>query len=370
MRIVHISDSHLGFSAYSKSDPELGINQREADFYSAFAQAIDKAIELAPDIVVHAGDMFDKAQPHNRAISFALRQMIRLSHSGIPTLLISGNHSTPRLRETGSIFNIFEHLEGIHPVHDPGVARIVLGDVTVHAMPHSVDPPMSDALKGMAPSTETRYNVAVLHAGIMGSNTYKMDDLNEQSIAMEDFPEGLDYIALGHYHRFSKVKTGMYYSGSTERLGFGELGQSKGLVEVDLDNGSVEFHELTVRDMLELEPVDAHDLTATDIARTIKSTLEENPVDGKIVRLHVNRVRPETARSLDISSIRKMGSEALFFDLKIERTDGGGQAVVEDTSIGALAQEYRRYVTGLEMVAEKKERILNRGVGYFAEDDG
>lgn len=46
MRIVHLSDSHLGYVAYHALCPNLGINQREADIYSAFKQAIDKILEL------------------------------------------------------------------------------------------------------------------------------------------------------------------------------------------------------------------------------------------------------------------------------------------------------------------------------------
>jgi exonuclease SbcD len=369
MRIVHVSDSHLGFSAYSKSDPDLGINQREADFYSAFAKAVDKAIEIAPDVVVHSGDLFDKAQPHNRAIDFALKQMIKLSDSGIPTVVISGNHSTPRLRETGSIFSIFEHLDGVHPIYEPGIARVVVGDMTVHAIPHSTNPTMSSVLRDLKASSETRHNVLVLHAGIEGSDTYRMDDLNEQSIAMDLMPHGLDYIALGHYHRFSKVGEMMYYSGSTERIGFGEAGQDKGVVEVDLDSGSVEFHALTVRDMVVLDPIDASSLTATDIARTVKSRLEGDPIDSKIARIRIERVRPEVARSLDIPGIRRMGAEALFFDPRFERTDDAEKSAGQEASIGALSEEYRRYVAGLDLGPERKQRLLDRGVVYFAEDD-
>lgn len=79
MRIVHFSDTHLGFSAYSKIDPSDGVNAREKDFYNAFRQAVDKAIELKPDAVVHAGDLFDVPRPTNRAIVFAQEQLIRLS---------------------------------------------------------------------------------------------------------------------------------------------------------------------------------------------------------------------------------------------------------------------------------------------------
>lgn len=142
MKIAHISDTHLGFGAYSKLDPVEGINQREMDIYTAFEQAVTEILELKPDLVIHSGDLFDSVRPQNRAIDFALRQLIRLSEAGIETVLISGNHSTPKLRETGSIFRIFEHLECVHPVHEPGVKKIAFDDVVVHAIPHSVNPPL------------------------------------------------------------------------------------------------------------------------------------------------------------------------------------------------------------------------------------
>ena len=91
MKLVHISDTHLGFFAYSRSDPDLGINQREADFYRVFARAVDRIIDINPDVVVHAGDLFDGVGPQNRAIDVALRQLIRLSESGAEIIMISGN---------------------------------------------------------------------------------------------------------------------------------------------------------------------------------------------------------------------------------------------------------------------------------------
>ncbi len=72
MRLIHFSDTHLGYGAFSKLDVSEGINQREADFYSAFQQAINRMIELKPDFVVHSGDLFDTVRPQNRAIDFAL----------------------------------------------------------------------------------------------------------------------------------------------------------------------------------------------------------------------------------------------------------------------------------------------------------
>lgn len=94
MRFVHFSDTHLGFSDLNKIDATTGINQRESDFYRAWWQAIDKILELKPDFVVHAGDLFQTPRPNNRAIRVGLEGIQRLNDADIPFVVVAGNHST------------------------------------------------------------------------------------------------------------------------------------------------------------------------------------------------------------------------------------------------------------------------------------
>jgi len=369
VRILHVSDTHLGFSAFSRLDPIEGINQRESDFYDAFRQAVDKAISLRPDVVIHAGDLFDTVRPQNRAIDFALRQMIRLSEAGIETVLISGNHSTPRIKETGTIFRIFEHLPHIHSVHEPGVSKVVVGDLTVHAVPHSVTPPLQEVVREAIPSKATKHNVLVLHAGILDSKAYKMDEFNEQNVPVSAVSDGFDYTALGHFHRFTEIRRGMYYSGSTERLGFGEVGQAKGVVEVDLDTGKVGFHELRTRGMVDIEPIDASKLTSSEILNEARDRLSAADIDDIIVRMVVKDVRPDAYRSLEVPAIRKLGSSAMHFELKVDRLEEEGKAAVGDAHIGSLEHEYQLYLSALDIPQEKKDRLITAGLPYFAEGD-
>ncbi|MCG7841375.1 MAG: metallophosphoesterase, partial [Methanomassiliicoccales archaeon] len=91
MRIAHIADTHVGFSAYRRSDPGSGINQREIDIYQAFVRQIDSVVKVRPDLVLHAGDLFDSVRPSNRALSVVLEQLLRLSDENIPIMLIAGN---------------------------------------------------------------------------------------------------------------------------------------------------------------------------------------------------------------------------------------------------------------------------------------
>ena len=366
---MHISDTHLGFSAYSKLDPVEGINQREADVYRAFEQAIDKAIELRPDLVVHSGDLFDTVRPQNRAIDFALRQLIRLSEAGIETVLISGNHSTPRLRETGNIFRIFEHLKGIHPVHEPGASKVVVGKATIHAVPHSSSPGLAEVVSKLKPSKESEFDVMVLHAGILDSDTYKMDEFNEQSVPMRALGDGWDYIALGHYHRFAEVGQQACYAGSTERLGFGEAGQVKGIVEVDLDRHKAKLHELRIREMLDLPPLDASNLASSEILRQARDSVSSSSIDDKIVRLAITNVASDAYKSLDVSAIRRLGASALHFELKVDRLDAEGKHEAGEAQIGLLADEFRKYVTKLDMPDEKKKKVVELGLPYLAKEE-
>lgn len=339
------------------------------DIYRAFEQAVDKTLALKPDIVIHSGDLFDQVRPQNRAIDFALRQLLRLSNAGIDTVAISGNHSTPRLRETGSIFRIFEHLAHVHPLHEPGAKSLILGDANVVAIPHSTNPSITTTLERIEPSKSTAHNILVLHAGVTGSQTYKMDEFNEQTVPLEALKGEWDYVALGHYHEFKKISKGTYYSGSTERLGFGEVTQKKGIVEVDLSRGDVKFHELKIRDMLDLETLDASGLASTEIIHEARDRVSGSSIDERIVRLSISNIAAEAYRSLDVAAIKRLGGTALHFELKIDRLDAEGKSQTGDTQIGVLADEFKKYVTSLDYDDQKKTKLMDMGLPYLTKGD-
>ncbi|OGS55948.1 MAG: hypothetical protein A3K60_06330 [Euryarchaeota archaeon RBG_19FT_COMBO_56_21] len=368
MRLVHISDTHLGFSAYSKLDQHEGINQRELDIYRAFQQAIDITISLKPDFVVHSGDLFDSVRPGNRAIDFALKQMIRLSQAGIETILISGNHSTPRLRETGSIFRIFEHLEHIHPLHEPGIATIRIGKANVVAIPHSVSPSIAELASKATPSEDSAFNVLLLHAGILGSDVFKMDEFNEQAVPIGALDKGWDYVALGHFHQHNNVADNAYYSGSTERLGFGEVDQKKGIVEVDLSSHTIRFHEIKIREMLDLPGLNAEGMASSEILGEARKMVSGAGIDDKIVRMIIKNVAPDAYRSLDVPAIRQLGSSALHFELKVDRVEADAQKTEGEAQIGLLGDEFKKFVSRLDYPDAKKARLLELGMPYLERD--
>ncbi len=48
LRIAHLADTHLGYSALTKLNPMSGHNQRAVDIERAFAAAIDDILNVAP----------------------------------------------------------------------------------------------------------------------------------------------------------------------------------------------------------------------------------------------------------------------------------------------------------------------------------
>ena len=127
MRLVHLSDLHLGYRQYQRLTPG-GINQREADVASTFRTAIDRMIELSPDVVLVAGDMFHTVRPTNQAILHAFVQFSRLVQSlpNAEIVLVAGNHDSPRSTETGGILQLFAQL-GLQVVDREADAAVVSG---------------------------------------------------------------------------------------------------------------------------------------------------------------------------------------------------------------------------------------------------
>ena len=101
MRVAHISDTHLGYTRYTRLDPKTNRNQREVDAQEAYRRTVDEILERDVDLVIHSGDVFDSIRPATHVIIGFLKETSRITRDAhIPYLGIAGNHETPRLRAT------------------------------------------------------------------------------------------------------------------------------------------------------------------------------------------------------------------------------------------------------------------------------
>lgn len=369
MRIAHIADTHVGFSAYRRSDPETGMNQREVDVYQAFERLVDSLITKRPDVVLHSGDLFDSVRPSNRALSVVLEQLLRLSDASIPVVLIAGNHSTPRLKETGSVFRLFEHIKGVTPFYTPGMHRLDLGDLTVTAFPHQDKESMVNALQSWKRG-HSRYEVGMLHAGIQGLTRYSMGEANELNLPSSLLNLEADYIALGHFHDREQITENAWYSGSLERLSFAEAGQEKGYNLVDLERDRKEFVRLPTRPMYSLGPFKAKGKEANVLQDELMAALSSVKVEGSIVRLVVKDVPAALYRSLDLNALRAMAEKAVHLDLNLEIVQGTDAVQWRSTTFGSLGQEFEAYLSQVPVEGVDKDELRRRGLDYLGKEAG
>jgi DNA repair protein SbcD/Mre11 len=366
MRIIHVSDTHLGFSAFSKVDEASGLNLRETDFYNAFVEFVDLALKAKPDLVLHSGDLFDSVRPSNRALSLALEQLLRFSESEIPVVLIAGNHSTPKLRETGSVFRLFDHLKDIHPVYQGEYERLEIGEVTIHALPHCEQETMIKELSKFSP-TKKGYNLGMLHAGVSSLRMFRMGEFNESIVPSSMLRTDLDYFALGHYHNHCYVTKNAFYAGSTERLSFAEAGESKGFVLIDLAKRKQEFKMLHSRPMIDLPNIDARTLDAVSLRSEIASSLQSADLEGKLVRMQIKCLPSSLYKSIDFHWLRSLTSSALHFEPKLDLLPENASVQSFGSSIDSLEKEWISFLESHPVERANKERIRERGLHYLQE---
>ena len=345
MRLVHLSDLHLGFRQYQRFTA-MGINQRESDVALAFRKAIDKTIELQPDIVLFAGDVFHNVRPTNPAIIHAFKQLSRLTQMlpDATVVMVAGNHDTPRTSETGCLLKLFKPL-GISVVDgSPELLSFKDRDLSILAVP---DMGHSD-LPVLRPQGKARYNVLLLHGEIQGllPPQVGMAERGTMEISREELgAQNWDYVALGHYHVWREIAPNAFYSGSLEYTSttiWGEVGEEarldgktwrsaapkdrigrpgKGFIEWDLDSGKQTFHPVETRAVLDLPELDARGMTASEVDDAIKEAIESSPIDDAIVRLVASNVARHVARELDHKALREYKRRALHFHLDLRRPE-------------------------------------------------
>ncbi len=368
MRLIHFGDNHLG----------AGSERREQDILDAFGQAIDKIIELKPDLVINAGDMFDAVRPTNRVIAYASEHLIKLGRkAGIPTVVISGNHDAPKQTSVVPVLDIFRNFDNIHVICRSQYETVILDDVCIGAVPHCLtDEILKRELAKAYPADTTRFNILVLHGVAGGIREFMMADLSEQAFDPDVFRRGFDYVALGHYHNHTRVDENVYYCGSTERLSQAEAGHVKGFVEVDFDNASghreIRFHPLKSREMLDLPVIDSRGKSADQIVAELEATITSHQPEDKIIRVKLSGVSEETYRSLPFDKIAELKKRAFSLDVRFEKEDKPEVDYYADINIGRLDQAFVKFLESRQMTAADREELKKLAIEFLhrAESDG
>lgn len=371
MKIVHLSDTHLGLRELHRTDAR-GRNVREQDVYGAFARAIDRVLELKPAAVVHSGDLFHGYHPSSAALGVALDQIERLRAAGVDLVVNAGNHSTPRGQAIEHPFSLLGRF-GVDAAYGQP-RRFRFGDLGVTAVPHSHDhEEMASWITAADPDPEARFNVLVAHLGLEGLARVGAGEPGAAELPGEvlESVAAFDYIALGHLHQFDRPRVNAAYAGSLERLSWADRSPRKGIVEVDLgadpmDKAFLRLHEIEGRPRKRLPAIDGG--KSRDLTKAVCRLAKDKGLEGAIVKAPIVNVSFEKFGAIDRRQVGEAFARCLHFELEPDFVEPGSGAPQPAAPVELRDFLARRVPAGVE-----SELFVTRGESYMtraAEDIG
>ncbi len=269
IRVLHFADVHIGMENYGRLDPSTGTSTRVRDFLDRLDEVIDYGLENEADLAVFAGDAFKTRDPDpTQQREFA--QRIKRLADAMPTLLVVGNHDMPGMAARASTVDIFQALSvpGVIVGNKPGgsVIQTKRGPVFLAWMPYpmrnrllvkdehqgktieelelALREVVSTILQDLA-NQAGEHDMPCLLAGHFtvekarfGSERSVMLGKDVAVFASTLSDPAWDYVGLGHIHRHQDLSDGgrpaVVYSGSLERIDFGEESEVKGFCWVEL----------------------------------------------------------------------------------------------------------------------------------------
>lgn len=283
MRILHTADWHLGRIFH-------GLHLTEDQSY-LMDQFVAMVKDVKPDVVIIAGDLYDRAVPPPDAVRLLDSVFSRLIEMDVTVAVIAGNHDSPARLGFGArlfehrrlhVSSLIEHQRGPLVLHDEH------GPVNIHLLPF-VDPPQVRAHTGdmtvrthaaameamirqaRANQPRGQRSVLVAHATVIGARPGE----SERALGalaggdaidaahMADF----DYVALGHLHPRQTIAGHVHYPGSLMPYSFGEIEDERGISLVEMDaRGAVHIKSLPLTPRRQVRKIRGylHDLLQED----------------------------------------------------------------------------------------------------------
>ncbi|MBQ5330000.1 MAG: exonuclease SbcCD subunit D [Oscillospiraceae bacterium] len=246
MRFVHLADLHLGRRV-------CGFSLIEDQKY-ILDRILDMIGEEKPDIVLIAGDVYDKLSPPAEAVTLLDSFLTELSRRGIETFIISGNHDSPeRIAFGADLMN----KSGIHfsPVYDGKAAHFTVtdeyGEADIYLLPYlraaearrffpDEDIPdtaaaVSAAIRAMN-MDKSRRNIIISHQFVQGGETSDSERgaVGGTDGVPADVYKDFDYAALGHLHKPQAMSGNVRYGGTPLKYSVSEAEHKKSLAVCEL----------------------------------------------------------------------------------------------------------------------------------------
>ena len=348
--VFHTADVHFGVENYGKIDAKTGVHTRLLDFKRSFESCVNQAIDENIDLFILSGDAYKTAYPTPTQQKLLAQQLFKLYAAKIPVAIIIGNHDHPLSFGKANALAMFDYLPingfyvfskpdsvviktkngpvqfvGIpwptrntlianenHRLKDPKAITTYLSERVgqiISKLAQELDPKIPAILAGHLTVSSGVFSGSEKCA-IFGTDPV----LLPSQLAIEPF----DYVALGHLHRYQNLNPKGYpavvYSGSIERVDFGERKEPKGFCRVIIDEKdgkktcSHKFIEVPSRPMLQFDIQLESGKNQTD---QIIAALEKKEITDAIVKITYKLPEASPDR-VDLLAIQRYCSKAMY----------------------------------------------------------
>lgn len=304
MRILHTSDWHIGRQFHNTSLLD--------DQSYVLDQIIAIAKSEAVDVVVIAGDIYDRAIPPASAVSLVDKTLNQLCNVlNIPVIMIAGNHDSPERLSFGSRqlsqANLYitgpltksvdtvvlkdEYGEVMFysiPYADPATVRNVFAEDTVNdedvADLRTHDQCMARIMKEI-PDHKKQRSIAISHCFLAGGDGCESERPlsvgGAEHVSTKHF-KSFNYTALGHLHsQQHRTEQNIRYSGSILKYSFSEEHHNKSITLVDMDaKGDCELKQIKLEALHDMRSISG---PFDEIIKGAKK--DENPGDYLLISL-------------------------------------------------------------------------------------
>ena len=267
MLIIHTADIHIGVENYSRPDPKTRTSSRLQDFLRSLDELVDYSIDNEADLVLICGDVYKSRNPTQTHQREFVKRISRLAREGIKVFLLAGNNDSPNVPGPATTLDIFTTLdiENVQIANELNtqIVQTRNGSIQIISLPwirkgdfmslekynqlsnekfnSAIEEKLIEDLdKEIANLDSSMPSILASHVSVdlAKTSSEKSMTLGKDYLLPTNFLANpkLDYVALGHIHRHQILNDDppVVYSGSLERIDFGEEKDSKGFCVIDI----------------------------------------------------------------------------------------------------------------------------------------
>ena len=345
IRILLLADTHLGLDL--PVSPRIKRRRRGDDFLANYRQVLQRALGTPPiDLVVHAGDVFNRSRPNATLAWQAFEPLVRVADAGVPVFIVPGNHERGRLPHLR-----FAKHPRIHVFDEPRTFEVTVRGARVALAGFAFEREgVREAFPALLERTGWRERAAdvrllVLHQAVEGATVGPADFTftnGADVIRGRDIAEGLHAVLAGHIHRHQvlthdlgrrALAAPVLYPGSIERTSTAEASEAKGYMLVNVTPAAQgaqgaqgarvtwEFHELPARPLV-MRDLALGEESAAQLTERIRQLICAAPEDA-VLTIRVRDADGSPGRLPSAATLRAMAPATMNVELRLPETRGG-----------------------------------------------